>query len=137
MKRSDSLVWVGICLGFLLLLPAEGSELDVPEGDRPGKDYYVFLYAPGPGWVAGSPTIEQPFVQGHFNYMDKLTSEKVLIIGGPYKDDSGAMGIIEASSLEQARKIMESDPLVKNGTVTLDVRPWFPAVTGCIEKKNL
>jgi uncharacterized protein YciI len=97
--------------------------------------YFFFIYKPGPAWLADKPMAEQPSINEHFEYMAKLEHEGKLIIGGPFKDSSGAMGIIEVTNLEEAEKLMSDDPAVAHGTVEAEIRPWHPAVPGCIEQK--
>ncbi len=97
--------------------------------------YFVFQYAPGPAWLKNKPASEQP-LNGHFDYMKKLKAEKLLLLGGPFEDDSGAMGMIQTFSLEEARGIIEKDPAVKERLVLAEVRPWQAAVAGCVETKK-
>ncbi len=98
------------------------------------RSYFVFIYTQGEAWIKGKPLNEQR-LDGHFAYMMKLQGEKRLIAGGPFKDDSGAMGIFEATNLKEAEEIVNNDPIVKNRLVNAKVHPWLPAVLGCIENK--
>jgi uncharacterized protein len=95
--------------------------------------YYVFLHTPGPAWRKGKPISEQP-LEGHFEYMSQLEAMGKLIVGGGFIDeDSGAMGVLRAANISEARQIVENDPAVTNGIVTTQVRPWFVTVAGTIE----
>jgi uncharacterized protein YciI len=102
---------------------------------NPNTRYFVFQYAPGPAWLKSKPVSEQP-LNKHFDYMKKLEAEKILLLGGPFKDASGAMGIIQTSSLEEAKRIIEKDPAVKEEVVLGEVRAWHAAVGGCVERKE-
>ena len=99
-----------------------------------GDSYYVFLYRPGPAWRRGAPITAQP-LEKHFAYMAELQRSKVLVMGGPFEDDAGAMGVVEAGSLEEAERIVRADPLVSDGVVTAEVHPWHASVPGCVESR--
>lgn len=92
---------------------------------------FVFLYSPGPKWIAGKSVFEQP-LESHQAYMVRLVKDKTLITGGPFTDNSGAMGIIQADNLDRARQLIELDPAVRDQVVTARVVPWTPAVSGCV-----
>jgi uncharacterized protein YciI len=101
----------------------------------PQPKYFVFNYFPDTNWVNGKPITEQPLSK-HFAYMKKLATEGILVLGGPFKDNSGAFGIIEASDLETANRIIYQDPAVIEKVVRVEVREWSSAVVGCVEKSK-
>lgn len=92
--------------------------------------YYVFIHRPGPNWLAGKPIAEQPLA-GHFQYMNHLQSQRKLVLGGGFLDGSGAMGVLMADDMEQARSLVNGDPAVRDGIVTTEVHPWLVTVPGC------
>jgi len=96
-------------------------------------NYYVFLHVPGPNWLIGKPILEQPLAR-HFQYMTQLESERKLVLGGGFLDGSGAMGVLQVSSLAEARAIVENDPAVKEGVVTTQVHPWYVTVANPVKK---
>ncbi len=96
--------------------------------------YFVFLYTPGENWVPDRPVTEQPLA-GHVDYMQRLHTEHRVIIEGPFKDNTGMLGIIEAASLDDALAIVNRDPAVMGGVVQAAVHPWHPSVTGFVDKK--
>lgn len=98
-------------------------------------EYFVFIYTPGPAWIKDQPITAQP-LNKHFAYMAKLESDKILMLGGPFKDHSGAIGVLQARTLEEATKIIANDPAVKDGVVNAEVKGWHAAVVGCLEKKK-
>ncbi|WKZ38343.1 MAG: YciI family protein [Anaerolineales bacterium] len=98
-------------------------------------NYYVFIYFPGPNWLTNQPIANQPLA-GHFQYMTRLEAEEKLVLGGGFTDDSGAMGMLFVSDLEEAREIIENDPAIKEGIVTAQLHPYFVTVAGKIQKSG-
>ncbi len=123
----------------LLLVATPGAA--GPQGTEPADGstgYYVFLFEAGPEWPAADSVEEllaEESLQGHFAYMGLLADRGKLVAGGPFKDFSGAMLVIQAESLEAARAVALADPAVERRIyVLVEGRPWHPAVTGCLER---
>ena len=93
------------------------------------SNYFVGIYARGPKWLLGKSIHEQP-LEAHFAYMEKLQSSNVLILGGPFKDDEGALAIIEATDLAEAQLVFDADPGVIQEIFSVVVHPWFATVAG-------
>lgn len=98
-------------------------------------DYYVFIYLPGPNWLTNQPITKQPLA-GHFQYMNRLEAEEKLVLGGGFTDNSGAMGMLLASGLKEAREIIENDPAIKEGIVIAQIHPYYVTVAGKIQKSG-
>ena len=94
--------------------------------------YFVFIHRPGPNWRRGRPISEQP-LSGHFRYMSELASSNLLVLGGGFLDDSGAMGVLVADDIAAAEGIVAQDPAVADEIVTASVHPWFVTVGGQVE----
>ncbi len=63
----------------------------------------------------------------HRQYLTALTAAGQLAASGPFTDDYGALIIYEASSKEEAEKLLQSDPFHQNGIfVRWVMRPWNP-----------
>jgi uncharacterized protein YciI len=61
----------------------------------------------------------------HREYMTELISEGKLVAGGPFTDESGALFIYEAQSLEAAEAIVAADPYLTGGAfASYELRPW-------------
>lgn len=95
------------------------------------KARFVFIYTMEAAWK-GKPLSEMPFAE-HSRYVEKLAKEKKLLVGGPFKDLSGAILIIQADSEAEARQIMENDPIVKDKVVKAEIHAWHAAIKGCVE----
>lgn len=85
---------------------------------------YAVVYSIGPGWQTGRPLQEQA-LQEHGDYLYLLHKEGVLIEGGPYLDDSGALLLIRAEDLDEAWDIVEHDPAVLDQIFIPEIHPWF------------
>lgn len=97
-------------------------------------NYFVGIYARGPKWLFGKTVFEQP-LKAHFAYMEELQRSHILVLGGPFKDDEGALAIIEAPHLAEAQLIFAADPGVTQEIFRVRVHPWFVSVAGQISQR--
>lgn len=98
------------------------------------SDYFAGIYAKGPKWLFGKTVLEQP-LEAHFAYMEGLQSSGVLVLGGPFKDDEGALVIITALSLAEAQLVFADDPAVIHNIFRVSVHPWFVSVAGEVSQR--
>jgi len=114
---------------FAILLAVSAALLTsdpagVPEAAHQGMPparatYYVALYEAGPAWIQGQPPLAQPGIREHGEYMDELHRRGHLRLGGPLVGDldrlelAGALLVIDAGSLEEARELVLADPALK------------------------
>ncbi|MGP7816771.1 YciI family protein [Niallia sp. 01092] len=68
---------------------------------------------------------DQNYVQPHYDFLDKLKENNQLEAFGPFSDSTGGAYVIKCDSLDEAVKISESDPLIKSGSSTVDVKEWM------------
>lgn len=83
---------------------------------------FVVLLNKGEKWNKDA-TFEQQAAD-HIKYYARLEEDGGVLLGGPFTDESGAMVIVRAANLEEARKIAEGDPCVRAGILAVQVRPW-------------
>ncbi len=88
---------------------------------------FVVIYTPGPAWQTGKPGREQPFFREHVRYMQQVFADKRLIMGGPFLDIQGALGIFDVASVAQADEIVAHDPAVLAKIFQPHVHPWHVA----------
>lgn len=67
-------------------------------------------------------------VEAHKDFVRRLIAEGRNAKSGYWAEKGGGMLIFEAASLEEARSIVERDPLVLNGCVSYDLHEWTVAV---------
>ena len=81
----------------------------------------------GVEWVAGKGAREQPLWDEHAAFMDDLFERRVIALGGPFLDDSGAMLVMRVTDESEARALLEPDPWCSNGRDIQGIgriRPW-------------
>ncbi len=98
------------------------------------REYFVVIYGPGSGWLKGKTIQEQP-TDEHTAYMKRLQQAGRPVLGGPFKDSTGAMAIIEFETLEAATEAVMNDLAMKTHLSSAEVHPWDPAATGRVEKR--
>jgi len=47
------------------------------------KRTFAIFFAPGPAWIAGKTSREQPYWTEHAAFMDKLFEDRTVILGAP------------------------------------------------------
>ncbi|MDR7317961.1 YciI family protein [Brevibacillus nitrificans] len=81
-------------------------------------------------YVAFLPIIDQELNAkvrpAHLEYLNDLYKQDKVFMAGPFTDKEGGLVIYKASSLEEARKLAEADPVVAEGARTLELREWNP-----------
>ncbi len=85
---------------------------------------YAVIYDVGRGWQLGKP-IEEQGLEGHYEFLQYLFQQGILIEGGPYLDDSGGLALIRAEDIDAAWELVEQDPAVINGIFVPEIHPWF------------
>jgi uncharacterized protein len=113
-----------------MILAAAGSAAAlaaVPARAAPSPTYFVLFYSPGPRWKPGVGFRDQPGIGGHGAYLDTLQARGLVVMGGPFLDNSGGMLILSTATADEARGLGEADPAVKAGLMRVTVRPWLAA----------
>jgi uncharacterized protein len=62
----------------------------------------------------------------HLSYLNDLYKQGKVVMAGPFTDKQGGMVIYKAESPEEARRLAEADPVIKEGARTLELREWSP-----------
>jgi len=59
------------------------------------------------------------------DFVDALIERGTFVMGGPFSDNSGSMSLLEGVDADEARRILEDDPFMKNGVFVLEeIREW-------------
>ena len=104
------------------------------------RSYHMVLFSLGPAWDPAKPPMQQPGIQDHVGYMQKLMKDQVMVLGGPFVEGpkiTSAFYILDAKTPAEARQLAESDPAVTKGLMKIDeVRTFllFAATWKPIEK---
>jgi uncharacterized protein YciI len=94
---------------------------------------FLVFRAPGPAWVPGRPTRQQPLWDEHAVFMDRLFEQGRIVLAGPYSGDGRALIIVQAQDAGEASALFRDDPWttqeilgvseVAEWTVFMDSRP--------------
>jgi len=99
------------------------------------KQLYVVLTQPANGLA---PLLEHR--EAHLAYQEQLEGKGIMFGAGPFADDNEefweghGMVIIRATSLAEAKKIADADPMHKSGARIYRIRPWL-LNEGCLTIK--
>lgn len=86
---------------------------------------FLVFRGPGPSWVPGTPTREQPLWDEHAAFMDRLFEQGRIVLGGPYADFSRNLVVVEAPNGEEVRAVFREDPWTGAGILgAADVIEW-------------
>ena len=79
----------------------------------------------GSRWDPKRPVREQDYWDDHARFMDALFDRGVVVLGGPFADDSGTLVIFEAESPEAVREIYRNDPWTQHDILVVrDAKEW-------------
>jgi hypothetical protein len=81
------------------------------------------LYERGPNWLESQPMKEQP-LRDHLEYLLALHKEGKVIMGGPYADETGGLVVLVADGIDEAERIIASDPAIVAGVLKARVKAW-------------
>jgi uncharacterized protein YciI len=86
----------------------------------------LVLFSTGPAWAAGRDSRQQAHWLAHAAFIDGLTERGLLVAGGPFGDQSGALNILACSPDKlDVRALYASDPFVVHGMFVLErIVPW-------------
>ena len=59
---------------------------------------------------------DDEILEEHIGFLNQKLEEGILVAKGPFTDHSGGLMIYKADSIEDARKIIETDPAVRDNT---------------------
>ncbi len=105
-------------------MPAPDRTPHASDGPPRPRPLFAIVYRPGPAWLRGEPVSRQPLAP-HAAYVERLLGEGRLVLAGPFLDDAGGLAVIEAESLEEARRVLAEDPALASGVMTGAVHPWL------------
>lgn len=92
------------------------------------KQYFLVYLKKGPNRSQDSATAAK-IQSGHLEHLTKMYNEGKMDLAGPLMDDSDVAGICvyNVATLEEVKKLAESDPAVKSGRLIAEIHPWYAA----------
>jgi uncharacterized protein len=91
------------------------------------KKYVLVILKTGSNTNAKKATSDSLFA-GHLNNINRLTDLKKLIVAGPFaKNGNNFRGIfiLDVISLEEAKKLLETDPAIKEKLLEPELYHWY------------
>ena len=98
------------------------------------KNYFMVFLKKGP--VRNQDSVEVEKLQmGHLYNITKLHTEGKLILAGPFLDDGDFRGIFvfDVPTLEEVKKLVETDPAISSGRLSYEVHPWMTQQGACLK----
>jgi uncharacterized protein len=122
-----------VLLAAVLVLASNESGLSDERGSNsptqsqvPMTTYVVGVIRKGPNWGTGTPSERQRIQDGHMANIRKMADTGKLIAAGPFENDQlRGLFIFGVSSTEEARALVNEDPAVVAGRLTVDLYQWY------------
>ena len=76
---------------------------------------------------------------GHMANMGRLAGEGKLVLAGPFgKNDREYRGIfiLAVTTVEEAQKLVETDPVIKSGMMIAELTPWYGSAATMLVNEN-
>jgi uncharacterized protein YciI len=89
-------------------------------------DYFLVKHVPGPAWNHSRRRREQARWDDHAAFMDALTAEGVIVLGGPVGTGDGdhALLVMAAEDETELRRRLSADPWADSVVRIESVEPW-------------
>ena len=98
-------------------------------GDKYGMKSYIFaVLKTGPKDKDFKGKEREELFKGHMANMNRLAAEGKLAVAGPFgKNDKEFRGlfILNVTTVEEAKKLTDTDPVVKAGILIVELVPWY------------
>jgi uncharacterized protein YciI len=82
-----------------------------------GTTLFLVFRNPGPSWVPGLPSRQQPLWDEHAAFMDRVFEQGHIVLGGPYADFSRVLLIVQAEGKPEASELFRDDPWTISGVL--------------------
>ena len=113
----------------VLVHPHPPHAAETEPGDYEMTTYYVgFLYR-GAKWTPERTPETEKIQAAHLANIERLVESGELLLAGPFADDGDLRGmfVFRVDSMEEARRLCDTDPAVKAGRLKVEVHPWYSA----------
>lgn len=90
------------------------------------KSYVIAFLKRGPN--RSKDSLEAAKLQkAHLENINRLAEEGILLLAGPFFGDGELRGIyvFDVSSIEEAEKLTETDPLIQSGGLVMELHKWY------------
>ncbi len=90
------------------------------------RTYVMAFLKKGPNRSQDSATAAE-LQRAHLKNIQRMADQGKLVLAGPFEEDTDLRGIyvFNVESLEEAKKLTETDPAVKAGRLVMDLHLWY------------
>jgi uncharacterized protein YciI len=104
---------------------AEKTQSSFRKGRHAMTQEFIYVIRPKrANFIETITAEEQAIIDQHFQYLQDLTEQKVMVLVGRCEDASFGIAVFRAESLEQAKRITEEDPAIKYGIMDVELKPF-------------
>jgi uncharacterized protein YciI len=103
--------------------------VDPPAPDGFQKYYFIML-------LKGTKLDQEraalvKMMEGHLEYMEKLTTDGKCLMDGTFMDGGTARGfmVVRATSIDEVKAVADGDPVVQAGRVVYEIHPYMTEST--------
>ncbi|PWN07498.1 hypothetical protein DDZ15_04345 [Rhodohalobacter mucosus] len=95
--------------------------------DDYGMRRYVMAFLKAGPNRSQDPEEAAELQRAHLDNIARLAEDGSLIVAGPFLDDSEIRGIyiFAVETVDEARKLSETDPAIQAGSLELELHPWY------------
>ncbi len=90
------------------------------------RKYVMAFLRKGPN-RSKDTTVAKQLQAAHMKNINRMAEEGVLSVAGPFLDGGDLRGIyvFNVETVEEARKLTETDPLIQSGGLVMELHPWY------------
>lgn len=90
------------------------------------KQYVMAFLKAGPNRDR-TPEEAAKLQKAHLDNIGRMAREGQLVLAGPFLDKGEIRGIyiFNVTSVEEAKKLTETDPAIKAGSLVMELHPWY------------
>ncbi|MBL7828690.1 MAG: hypothetical protein JNJ57_18795 [Saprospiraceae bacterium] len=90
------------------------------------KPYVLAFLKRGPNRSQDSLTAAN-LQKAHLDNIVRMANEGKLVLAGPFMDTGEVRGIyiFNVATIEEAKKLTESDPAIQAGRLSMELHPWY------------
>ena len=90
------------------------------------KKYVMAFLKKGPNRSKDSIT-RSKLQKAHLGNIKKMAKNGDLVLAGPFLDNGEIRGIyiFNVETIEEAKKLTETDPLIQSGGLIMELHPWY------------
>jgi len=91
------------------------------------KKYVLCILKTGPNAATLPKDSVKMILAGHMKNMNVLESQGKLVVAGPFTDGTDWEGVFvfNVTTVEEAKKLTETDPGVQTGLFSAELHPWY------------